>query len=187
MRQRRTPTWTSSYDGIILGAGPQRAHPAGLSRQGRAQGAGARAQGGRRRRARHARGPAPSRFPAQHPRVLPARHHHHAVVRGPRARASRRALHRAGAQRRAADRRRPRAGMVDRHRAHRRVVRASSASATPTRCGAGITSSCRSCETSWRRKAGSRRCRRTSGEAARAQRGRTAAARGERAARRSSS
>ena len=43
-------------------------------------------------------------LPAQHPRLLPARHHHDAVVRGPRARAARRALHRAGAQRRAADR-----------------------------------------------------------------------------------
>ena len=37
------------YDGIILGARPQRTDPAGLSRQGRAEGAGNRAQAGYRR------------------------------------------------------------------------------------------------------------------------------------------
>ena len=60
---------------------PQRADPAGLSRQGRAQDAGDRSPPGRGRRTSHAGRPAPSRLPAQHPRVLPARHHRDAVVR----------------------------------------------------------------------------------------------------------
>ena len=60
---------------------PQRPHPAGLSRQGRPQDAGDRAPAGRRRRTAHAGRPAPSRLPAQHPRLLPARHHRDAVVR----------------------------------------------------------------------------------------------------------
>ena len=143
--------------------GPQRPHPAGLSRQGRAEDALHRAPAGRGRRALDRGRPAPSGLPAQHPRVLPARHHRDAVVRRPRARAARRALHRAGAQRRAADQRRPRARMVDRHRADRRVVRASSAGAMPRRCAAGSTSSCRSCATFSFPRAGPSRCRRKSG------------------------
>ena len=60
--------------------------------------------------------------------------------------------------------RRPRAGLVDRYRAHHRVVRASSAARDADDAArAGTTSSCRSCRTSWRRKAARRRCRPPSG------------------------
>ena len=101
----------------------QRPHPAGLSRQGRPQDAGDRSPPGRGRRIEHAGRPAPSRLPAQHPRLLPARHHRDAVVRRSRARTARRPLHRARAQRRAAHRRRTRAGMVDRSAQDDRIVR----------------------------------------------------------------
>ena len=101
----------------------QRAHPAGLSRQGRPEDIGDRSAAGRGRRTEHGGRPAPSRLPAQHPRLLPARDHRHAVVRRSRARTARRPLHRARAQCRAAHRRRTRAGMVDRSAQDDRVIR----------------------------------------------------------------
>ena len=101
----------------------QRPHPAGLSRQGRPEDIGDRSAAGRGRRTEHGGRPAPSRLPAQHPRLLPARDHRHAVVRRSRARTARRPLHRARAQCRAAHRRRTRAGMVDRSAQDDRIIR----------------------------------------------------------------
>ena len=140
----------------------QRAHPAGLSRQGRPQDGGGRTPPGRRRRTEHARRPAPSRLPAQHPRLLPARDHRDAVVPRPRARAPRRA-HTSSPSSTSrcspATGARWNGGPIS----HKTIalVRRLQPPRRRDACAAGTTSSCRSCATSWRRRAARRRCRRS--------------------------
>ena len=124
----------------------QRPHPAGLSRQGRAQDARDRSPAGRGRRSR-ARWKTRA-IPASCTTPTPSSSAPSPPCRGTAISSSN------GTAPRYIEpelnvalltARRPRAGMVDRLRHDHRIVRRTSAAATPTRCGAGTTSSCRSC------------------------------------------